>query len=305
MRQKDIKHLLQKYNEQIEIHVNTGSKRTIHGLQKSLNAINELSALGFLDEDIKRFKQLGNIYYTRSPQDRIEVDAHIASQIEQNIKIVKEKLNGFITLINKSMSKQDANTISVKLPYYDSLDDLEKFTKKLNNAFQSGITNKETKGHFKLQGFDTGSMWMDILVSSPAALLIIGKIIDAAQKISINSQGFLISKAHYERIVLQNEQQKKQNEASDIFLAGLQKSIDAITEAEIKNVTEGANYSQESINEIKTSAKLFAELLHEGAQFHPSLDAPKEAIESFPEPPQSLEEPQKLLESLIENPTEE
>ncbi|MEC1686997.1 hypothetical protein [Bacillus mojavensis] len=302
MRLRDMKYMLDKYNSQIAITVsNSGHKKMITGLQKSLNAINELSCLGFLDDDIKRFESLGNIYHLRSPEDKVEVESLISNQIVSYINIVKEKLNGFITLIDKSMSKQDKNTVSVKLPNFNTLDELEKFTKKLNKAFQSGITNKEIDGQFNLQGFDTGSMWMEILVSSSAALLILGKIIDAAQKIAINSQQYLNAKALYERTVLQNEQVKKQTEASDAFLEGLQKSINAITDAEIKNVIEGSDYSAEAIGEIKKSAELFAGLINDGAQFHPSLDAPPEAVEAFPESPQSLEEPQKLLETLTEN----
>lgn len=297
-----MKYMLDKYNSQIAITVsNSGHKKMITGLQKSLNAINELSCLDFLDDDIKRFESLGNIYHLRSPEDKVEVESLISNQIVSYINIVKEKLNGFITLIDKSMSKQDKNTVSVKLPNFNTLDELEKFTKKLNKAFQSGITNKEIDGQFNLQGFDTGSMWMEILVSSSAALLILGKIIDAAQKIAINSQQYLNAKALYERTVLQNEQVKKQTEASDAFLEGLQKSINAITDAEIKNVIEGSDYSAEAIGEIKKSAELFAGLINDGAQFHPSLDAPPEAVEAFPESPQSLEEPQKLLETLTEN----
>ncbi|MBU8612122.1 MULTISPECIES: hypothetical protein [Bacillus] len=306
MRLRDMKYMLDKYNSQIAIKVsNSGHKKMITGLQKSLNAINELSCLGFLDDDIKRFESLGNIYHLRSPEDKVEVESIISTQIVSYINIVKEKLNGFITLIDKSVSKQDKNTVSVKLPNFNTLDELEKFTKKLNKAFQSGITNKEIDGQFNLQGFDTGSMWMEILVSSSAALLILGKIIDAAQKIAINSQQYLNAKALYERTVLQNEQVKKQTEASDAFLEGLQKSINAITDAEIKNVIEGSDYSAEAIGEIKKSAELFAGLINEGAQFHPSLDAPTEAVEAFPESPQSLEEPQKLLETLTEISPEE
>lgn len=85
------------------------------------------------------------------------------------------------------------------------------------------------------------------------------------------------------------------------LLDGIEKGIDTITDAEIKNVTEGANYSTESIGHIKQSVKIFAELLHEGTQFHPSLDAPSETVEAFPEPQKNLEEPQQLLETLADN----
>ncbi len=85
------------------------------------------------------------------------------------------------------------------------------------------------------------------------------------------------------------------------MLDGIEKGIDTITDAEIKNVTEGANYSTESIGHIKQSVKIFAELLHEGTQFHPSLDAPSETVEAFPEPQKNLEEPQQLLETLADN----
>lgn len=88
-----------------------------------------MSKLGFLDDDIERFKDLGSIYYSRVPEDKIEVDNHIANQITNHIKIVKEKLRGFGILIDQSVSDQNENVISVKLPQYNSLEELEKFIK--------------------------------------------------------------------------------------------------------------------------------------------------------------------------------
>lgn len=98
MRVREIKNLLDNYNKQIGVsvsHVPHSNRKTVLNLQKSLDAINELSKLGFLDDDIERFKDLGSIYYSRVPEDKIEVDNHIANQITNHIKIVKEKLRGF------------------------------------------------------------------------------------------------------------------------------------------------------------------------------------------------------------------
>lgn len=304
MRVREIKNLLDNYNKQIGVsvsHVPHSNRKTVLNLQKSLDAINELSKLGFLDDDIERFKDIGSIYYSRVPEDKIEVDNHIDNQITNHIKIVKEKLRGFGILIDQSVSDQNENVISVKLPQYNSLEELEKFIKKLNNAFQNGITLEEINGHYKLQGFDTGSMWIDILVNSSAAVIFVGQLIDAAINISKRSQELLITKANIEKLALQNEQLKLQVETSKALLDGIEKGIDTITDAEIKNVTEGANYSTESIGHIKQSVKIFAELLHEGTQFHPSLDAPSETVEAFPEPQKNLEEPQQLLETLADN----
>ncbi len=73
----------------------TATERLFLIYKKSLDAINELSKLGFLDDDIERFKDLGSIYYSRVPEDKIEVDNHIANQITNHIKIVKEKITWF------------------------------------------------------------------------------------------------------------------------------------------------------------------------------------------------------------------
>ncbi|MBD5072596.1 hypothetical protein GUF45_13345, partial [Xanthomonas citri pv. citri] len=90
------------------------------------------------------------------------------------------------------------------------------------------------------QGFDTGSMWIDILVNSSAAVIFVGQLIDAAINISKRSQELLITKANIEKLALQNEQLKLQVETSKALLDGIEKGIDTITDAEIKNVTEGA-----------------------------------------------------------------
>ncbi len=83
--------------------------------------------------------------------------------------------------------------------------------------FQNGITLEEINGHYKLQGFDTGSMWIDILVNSSAAVIFVGQLIDAAINISKRSQELLITKANIEKLALQNEQLKLQVENFQSF----------------------------------------------------------------------------------------
>lgn len=299
MRLREIKFLLAKYSDKIvyqEQQLNNGNSYRVIGLEKAINAINQLSVLGFLDPDIERLKQFDTVYYSKSKDDQMILEKATHFEVKNIIRIAKEKTEGFQALIANSISEHKDDIVSVKLPEYNDLNDLSVFFKNLNQALKTGLMNDEIKANYHLQSFDTGSMWVDIAVTSGAAIKFLGEIIKTAMSVKEQSYQLQASKTHLSMLKIKEETLKDLQAAVDV-------QLDAIVEAETQRLKGEKEIDPEALNDIKHSVKTFSQLINEGAQFHPSLDAPQEVSESFPEPPKTelLGQAQGLLEQLASN----
>jgi hypothetical protein len=299
MRLREIRHLLEHYSDKFTYSargINNNSDYEITGLQSVFNAINELSVLDFLEDDIKRFQAFGPIYYSKTPNDVMHLKADTYHKVKFYIEIAAEKVNGFQTLIDNSIPKQEDNIVSVKLPPYKELGELSTFFKTLNTAFQSGLMNNEIKGSYEFKNFDTGSSWVDIIINSTVVLQFFGNLIQTAQNVHRNTIEAQLMRTQLERLDLQREAMESVKEALD-------NSINAVVNAEIDNLTGNKNYDPEAIAELKLSVKTFAQLINEGAQFHPPLNSPQEVTQAFPEVPRTeqITGPAGLLEQLSSN----
>ncbi|WP_148359542.1 hypothetical protein [Peribacillus simplex] len=294
MRLREVREVLRTYDENIKYKVEkNGSNYTVHGLEKSFNTINALSVLGFLDEDIERLKTLDSVYHSRTINDSIVLKPETFEKVKSYISIIKEKINGYQKLISNSIPEPQENVISVKLPQYEDLDDLTEFFGKLNKALRLGLKNNEINGSYSLKNFDTGSLWIDLAIAT-GVINFLGQIIEKAQNIQMKSTESQIMKVNLKKLEIEQNVMVKMETALD-------KQIDAVVDAEIGNLTtKGDINDPDAINDIKHSIRMFSELIHQGAQFHPPLNAPEEVVNSFPEVPKpySLESPQTLLESL-------
>ncbi|SUV06363.1 Uncharacterised protein [Priestia megaterium] len=156
--------------------------------------------------------------------------------------------------------------------------------------------NDEIKANYHLQSFDTGSMWVDIAITSGAAIKFLDEIIKTAMSVKEQTYQLEASKTHLSMLKIKEETLKDLQAAVDV-------QLDAIVEAETQRLKGEKEINPEALNDIKHSMKTFSQLINEGAQFHPSLEAPQEVSESFPEPPKTelLGQAQGLLEQLASN----
>lgn len=292
MRLREIRSLLGKYSAEITFTDSSLSNGTIQvtGLEKTINTINKLSVLGFLDPDIKRLKKYPTIYSAKSPDDVMILNSKDYESIRKIVLTAKEKIEGFQTLIDNSVPKNEKDVVSIKLPQYEDLDDLSHFFKSLNLALKSGLLNDSIKGSFKFQNFDTGSMWIDVVIGS-AVIQFFGKIIETAQNIQQKSIETQIMKQNLKNLKLQGDALEQIKVALDL-------QINTVVDAEIKNLTGETQFDPEALGELKLSVKTFAQLLHEGTQFHPQLNAPAEVVNSFPDIQSQIEGTAGLIDSI-------
>lgn len=300
MRLRETRDLLKKYGYLIEYSEEKLSNGDYHvyGLQRAINAIDNLAVLGIFDGDIKRLKFFETIYLSRNSEDKMRLSQDNHHAIKRIIDTAREKVDGYQKLISNSIPEREENVVSIKLPQYNDLNDLSKFFKELDNAMHTGLATQNFQDEYKLQNFDTGSLWIDIIMGSSAVVGFLGELITTAMNVKEKSYQVQITQNLLEQQLELQQSNKEQLE----FVRGLfNDQMNTIVNAELQLLKGNKDIDTEGLNQMRTSVRLFADLINKGTHFYSPLNAPEEVKKAFPTQPktEALNEPKNLLEQKL------
>lgn len=251
----------------------------LNGTQKVIKAVEELKQLNFLTTEINELMSLENIYYSKSEKDEIRVDHPSARKFKEIVSEIYTKSIAVLDAIDQAIPNQKENSISIKLPDYSDLDQLQKFFNKLNNSLDKALKIEQIKGSVTIQNFDSGSLWVELVINGGTkAISFVGSLTYAAVVLSKKVKENKLMQANIDSLNIRNESMKDLQSA-------LKKQIDAITEAETKNLLgeQKIQCDNEDLERMKHSVKTLAELITEGTQIKHALNAPEEVAENFPD----------------------
>lgn len=281
MRLRDMKQLLINNIDDLEFEskrIGTSDQYDISGFQKAIKAVNNLRELDFLENEINKLSQLDNIYYDKSIKDRIRIDGKSYNSFKNLIDVIKYKCTAALEAFDQAIPDQQEYSISVRLPDYKNLDELSKFFSKLNTSLEQAIVNDKVQGKITIQNFDSGSLWVELLLGGAYALRFVGALVRTAVVVRNKSYQTMILEQHARTLDIKND-------TLEDLQKGLSKSISVLVEAETKNLLnqEDMEYDPEYLESMKHSVKMLAELINEGTQIHPSYLAEKKHTVNFPE----------------------
>lgn len=267
------------------------------GFQKAVNAVNNLKELAFLEKEVNELSKLENIYYDKSIVDRVKVDNSTFNNFNNLIKVIENKCTATLEAFDQAIPDQQEYSISVRLPDYKNLDELSKFFSKLNKSLEQAIVNDKIKGNITIQNFDSGSLWVELLLGGVVALKFVGALTHTAAVVRNRTYQFKLLEQQARTLEIKND-------TLEDLQKGLSKNIDVLVEAETKNLLnqEGIEYNPEYLENLKYSVKVMAELINEGTQIHPSYIADQAHTLQFPDFSQidQIESTIKQIESISE-----
>lgn len=260
----------------------------IDGLGKFKISFKKIKFIKMFEKDIKQLRETEAIFLTS--EDSIALPKNEANAFVARLNNFKIKLTTFNEGISSIIPMQSENSISIKLPKINDLKELIDTSSKLDKIFNQLLVNDYESSEAKLQNFDTGSEWYEILFTSATGLWLFTKVIHAV---------ILMRREHIKNKDLQENVRLKSitNNAYEDLLSRMQElsknEIDAIKDEQINEIMIKVGTTQKDDNEyynrVKFAIDETSKLIDKGMEFFPSSTATQEVKDTLPDFTKDLE----------------
>lgn len=187
-------------------------------------------------------------------------------------------LQGQLQIVKREhVSRPNENSIEIKIPTR-SMNDLLTDIKNYRNALEPLVVDNEIKGKMELVDCRSGSVWLEFLTYSQAAVTFIGGVVYASYYIINRKKNVQFSDEQIKLYQISNELQQSYAEA---LKKELNKLIEVEAQALCKKHLKKAD--NEKIAHVRTSIRLLAGLFEEGGQVIAGSGATQKQKESFPD----------------------
>jgi hypothetical protein len=177
----------------------------------------------------------------------------------------------------------------MRLPDIASLGDLQEITKELDLILNQTLLQHYGFGNYRLSGFDTGSMWINITLDTPEALGLILTVYGAA-KLWLRKKADTAKQLESTNAALPESDRQTMAKL-------LQQMLDHERVKMAESVApKGA--SPEDIQRLRHALERLAALEEQGAEIVPSLQAPEAVREIYVQINKGVLPPQPLVRQL-------
>jgi hypothetical protein len=182
MRLRDIQTIISKNVNNLTINIisiaNDSQNRKIDNLSIFKFAFEEIEKMGIYESDINKLKQTEAIFLTH--YDSISLPIGEINKFQKLLNDFQYKLLTFNEGVSSVIPEQNINSISIKLPPINDLKELIEISKSLDTIFNQLLVTKNNQIEAKIQNFDTGSEWYEIVFTGVLGLTIFSKLIHSA-----------------------------------------------------------------------------------------------------------------------------
>jgi hypothetical protein len=250
--------------------------------------LRELMSFNYLSAEKAR---LENSIFFNDKSKRVILNNQELNEFKDIINSITFKSNAVLAAIAEALPEQEQNSISIKLPSYTDLSKISLFIKDINNILGQTLVGKY-QSSVTLQNFDTGSNWIEIIMSNPDALVYFGYVYKAATEL------VRVEFLKYKQIQHGLKNLKVAEEAKEQVLKGLENELKTKAELNAKIISGEAEITeniQEYQAHLTKSILKLSEYIYEGAEVHTALNAPQETQNIYPD----VQETMTIVENAI------
>lgn len=212
-----------------------------------------------------------------TPGDEIKITKLQASEINSTLDILDDLLKGFYENLKLVLPDESPNSINIKLPPVNDFNDLSQYAKDFHLALTQVLYLEEINSQVKIESVENGSIWLNVLLEGSIASSIVGGLLWSGAVIYKKILEGRMMAQQLRALTIRTDSMDDVNKAQKESLELLIQS-----EAELINSENFKDNVPENIERIKTSIKLFANLLDKGAEIHPAIGAPEEVTNLYP-----------------------
>ncbi|MCI1187181.1 hypothetical protein MON38_07090 [Hymenobacter sp. DH14] len=245
------------------------------GLTNVRFVVDNLSKLGLFEEITESLKD--SVIYTTG-NDYMVIQANEGASINSRLTTLKVLASNFLDVLLKTVPNEDINSINIKLPPISDFDQLSKVAREIHIGLTQLIYSDEINGETKIVSVENGSIWFNVFVGASAVSVIASLVWASAVIYKKFQEGRMLAE--------QVRALKVKNESLEDVLKAQKAETDMMIEAEAQHIQHEhfKNNSPETIERIKNSISIFADLIGKGAEIQPALAAPESVSNLFPDP---------------------
>lgn len=194
------------------------------------------------------------------------------------MKIIN-KASLLLDLSNEIYPPLSENTISIKLPETSDMRALYHYIKSFEQAFSILLTDDAINSTISIENWEHGSFWINLYAGSALAIGVISGTVWASAVIANKYQEVKIHEQYVRSLNIKNE-------SLEDLLQAQKELTDDLINMETRAIIDkhlGGSTDQEKFERVKLAIKTIAELINQGAEINPALDAPENVQNLFPD----------------------
>ncbi len=277
MRLKEIEGILSGINfEDIRLLINEDDYHhpTLKNINNFKGFLEVIETAALYDDEINKLKQ--SIIY-QTAQNDFQVERIVATEIFYLSKYLSDSSSSLLLVFKNLLPISNEESISVKLPEPSNFEDLVKTMSVLQKSISHIVVHKDIEGSIKINNWEHGSYWVDLFLGTQAAVTVVSAVAWSAA---------VVSKKFNENKVLEKtiRAMEIKNESLEDILESQKEMTRILIENETNSVVNKYydDRDPEHFKRVKETIKTFARLIQDGAEVHPSLMAPENVKNLFP-----------------------
>ena len=271
----ELKKLIEKFNWKAEqVNVANQVYTKFSSLTLIRQTINEIQELHIFEHYVRTLKS--SAIFTSST-DEMTIQQGEAANILNNLNSLKTLSENFLDTLTKTLPEEDPNSVNIKLPQVNDFEELSNVSKQFHTALSQVLFNSEINGQTKIISVENGSIWFNVFVGLSAVTVVASLAWSAAVIYKKIQEGRLLEQ--------QVRSLKVKNESLSDILAAQKAETQLMIEAEANHINSEhfKENAPENIERIKNSIAILADLISKGAEIHPTLQAPENVSNLFPD----------------------
>lgn len=220
-----------------------------------------------------------NSSYFALEDEKLILNESDGGVLNNQLKKIIDVLSFTTIAFQKIISETSETTLLIKIAEPADLDSLSRNIDKFQKILSGVVIHPAINGSIIFEGVEPGSTWIKINVKNILSVALVGSLFWSSAVIYKKYQENKLMREVIESKQLENKQKEKLLEAQEII-------IDFMVEAEayqlFNTYYKGESVDHEQIERLKHSIKLLSEEISKGAEINPSLTAPEQVSNLFP-----------------------
>lgn len=249
----------------------------IIGVNNIPTVINLLRDIQF---PFEKYSFLSDMMMNPVSDNKINLKQQVVSSFFVALSSLKSTIQTVIDLLNKIIKPIKENTVFIKIVEPSDLVSLERNIEPFQKIFSQLVLHPDIGGEIIYDGVEPGSTWIKVILGAQAAVLLIGSVMWSAAVISKKFKEVEIVEKMADNLAIEAENKQTLVNANKIL-------TNMMLQAEAQHIYNTyyntGEIDHEQIGRIKVSIKELSEEINKGAEINPSLTAPEEVRNLFPD----------------------